>query len=213
MTIHDPDVVFTDVGLAVLGTGLAWMLKRRAAPGLLTSGGIVILLGLSVAALAGAVFHAIFTTGTTTLAGYLVWLPVPLAIAVVSSTLVYLAFRQVLPFAGESVVRLGVVMYGLAFIGSTVLVDESFGMIVRFYAPALLLFLVTAMIQRAKGQAGWGLLAGSFAVSAMAAAVQQAKLGIHPDYFDHNAVYHVFQGIALVLLYRGVRQAAAPFAA
>src|SRR5438552_19210437 len=35
--------------------------------------------------------------------------------------------------------------------------------------------------------------------------LQQANVSIHPVYFDHNAVYHVLQGIALVLLYRGFR--------
>ena len=28
-------------------------------------------------------------------------------------------------------------------------------------------------------------------------------MSIHPEHFDHNAVYHVLQGVALVLLYRG----------
>jgi hypothetical protein len=43
-------------------------------------------------------------------------------------------------------------------------------------------------------------------VSVAAAGLQQAGIGIHPAYFDHNAVYHVLQGIALVLLYLGFRK-------
>jgi hypothetical protein len=39
--------------------------------------------------------------------------------------------------------------------------------------------------------------------SILAALLQQARVSIHPVYFNHNAVYHVVQGIALVLLYRG----------
>jgi hypothetical protein len=35
--------------------------------------------------------------------------------------------------------------------------------------------------------------------------VQQARISLHPEHFDHNAVYHVLQGVALVLLYRGFR--------
>src|SRR5262249_37764067 len=38
-----------------------------------------------------------------------------------------------------------------------------------------------------------------------AAAAQQAKLGIHPKYFNHNALYHVIQGTALLLLFMTAR--------
>jgi hypothetical protein len=34
-------------------------------------------------------------------------------------------------------------------------------------------------------------------------------VSIH-EHFDHNAVYHVLQGVALVLLYRGFLRAEAP---
>jgi hypothetical protein len=32
-------------------------------------------------------------------------------------------------------------------------------------------------------------------------------VSIHPVYFNYNAVYHVVQGVALVLLYRGFLRA------
>jgi hypothetical protein len=44
-------------------------------------------------------------------------------------------------------------------------------------------------------------------MSAGAAMVQQARLAIHPVYFDHNAVYHVVQSIAVLFLYFGWRRA------
>jgi hypothetical protein len=43
---------------------------------------------------------------------------------------------------------------------------------------------------------------GSIAVSVVAALIQQARLTIHPHWFDHNDLYHVIQMIALWLLYR-----------
>ena len=39
-------------------------------------------------------------------------------------------------------------------------------------------------------------------VSIAGAFVQQARIGIHPDWFNHNDVYHVIQGGALWLLHR-----------
>jgi hypothetical protein len=50
------------------------------------------------------------------------------------------------------------------------------------------------------------LIAAGLIMSAGAAVLQQAKVSLHPDYFDHNAVYHVVQGIALVVLYLGFRR-------
>jgi hypothetical protein len=47
-------------------------------------------------------------------------------------------------------------------------------------------------------------------MSAAAAMLQQAKVAVHPVYFDHNAVYHVVQAIALVFLYFGWRRAPLP---
>jgi hypothetical protein len=50
---------------------------------------------------------------------------------------------------------------------------------------------------------GWALVALGLTVSAAAALLQQTRVALHPVYFDHNAVYHVVQGAAVVLLYLG----------
>ena len=98
--------------------------------------------------------------------------------------------------------------YAAAFAAVVLLVDESFGTIVRFYGPSLVLFLIAAAWQAMRSRsAGWTLIAASFPVSILAAVLQQARVSIHPEHFDHNAVYHVVQGVALVLLYRGFLRA------
>ena len=38
--------------------------------------------------------------------------------------------------------------------------------------------------------------------------LQQLEIALHPVYFDHNAVYHVVQAAALVLLFLGFRRTA-----
>ena len=42
---------------------------------------------------------------------------------------------------------------------------------------------------------GWGII--GLVLTFVAAGVQQAALGVHPRYFDHNALYHLIQGLAL----------------
>jgi hypothetical protein len=205
MTIHEPDVALTDLALAILGGYFGWRL-RAILPGRLIMG------GLASAALFGAIFHAFFPAKTATLPGRLAWAPVVLSIVTVAATLLWLAIELLLPRLPPLLTRVILMVYCLTFAGVALLVDDSFGGIVRFYGPALLLILIAATLQAARTRSlGWRLIAGGFAISILAAVLQQARVSLHPRYFNHNAVYHVVQGVALVVLYFGfVRAAEAP---
>jgi hypothetical protein len=43
------------------------------------------------------------------------------------------------------------------------------------------------------------------ALTFVAAAVQQLRIAIHPVYFNHNALYHVIQAGALLLIFVAAR--------
>jgi hypothetical protein len=207
VSIHDPDVVFTDLGLAILAGWLAWRLATAPGRGALPRAGAVLLGGLASAAFWGAVFHAFFPEDTATLPGFIAWIPVALSILVVGATLLELSLRLLAPRLPHSIRRVLVATYAAAFAVVVLLVDESFSSIVRFYAPPLVLFLVAAVQQAIRSaSAGWALIAVAFTVSAGAAVLQQAQVSIHPVYFDHNAVYHVVQAVAVVLLYLGFQR-------
>jgi hypothetical protein len=207
MRIHDPDVVVTDLALALLGAVLAWRLARDPRKPFLTSAGITIMVALASAAFFGAVFHAFFPGDTTSRAAFLAWIPVSLSIVVVSGTLLALGLWVLLPQLSRPVRRVLLTGYSIAFAFVVVFVDESYEMIVRFYAPTLVLFLVAALREAIRRRdAGWRLLAIAFAMSIAAAFVQQARIALHPQVFDHNALYHVIQGAALVVLYVGFRR-------
>ena len=78
----------------------------------------------------------------------------------------------------------------------------------RFYLPPLILFLVAAGHQAIRNRnAGWAGIALGLLISVGAALLKQRKVSIHPLYFDHNAVYHVVQSVAIVFLYPGFRRA------
>jgi hypothetical protein len=44
----------------------------------------------------------------------------------------------------------------------------------------------------------------------MGAAVQQLRIGLHPAYFNHNALYHLVQAVALALVFAACRDLLAP---
>jgi hypothetical protein len=205
--IHDPDVVFTDLGLAILAAWLGWRLWAGTGPGTLARAGVLLLGGLASAAFWGAIFHAFFPANTATLPGFIAWIPVSLSILVVGATLLAVSLRLLAPRLTPTIRRSLVAVYAAAFAAIVLLIDESFSTIVRFYGPPLVLFLVAAARQAIRGaSAAWTLIAVAFTVSASAAVLQQAEVSIHPVYFDHNAVYHVVQAVAVVLLYLGFRR-------
>jgi hypothetical protein len=207
LAIHDPDVVFTDLGLAILAAWLGWRLWARTGPGTPARAGVLLLGGLASAAFWGAIFHAFFPANTATLAGFIAWIPVSLSILVVGATLLAVSLRLLAPRLTPRIRRALVAVYAAAFAAVVLLIDESFSTIVRFYGPPLLLFLVAAARQAIRrASAAWTLIAVAFTVSAGAAVLQQAEVSIHPVYFDHNAVYHVVQAVAVVLLYLGFQR-------
>jgi hypothetical protein len=211
VTILDPDVAFTDLGLALLGGYLGWRLWRAPGPHMLLRTGTVLMGGLASAALWGAVFHAFFPAGTATLPGFLAWVPVVLSIVVAASAMLELSLRLLLPRIEFRVRRSIVATYAVVFAVVVLLVHESFSSIVYFYTPALILLLIAAGQQALRSRdAGWTLITTGLILSAGAAMLQQAKVSVHPVYFDHNAVYHVVQAIALVFLYFGWRRAPLP---
>jgi hypothetical protein len=204
VTIHEPDVVFTDLGLAVLGGYFGWRLWRLPEHSLARTGA-VLMLGLASAAFFGAIFHAFFPDDTATSAGFLAWIPVSLSIVVAASAMLELALRLLVPALSTSTRGLIVGLYLAIFAVVVLFVDESFESIVRFYVPALLLFLLGALREALRRHRGWTAVAVGLLLSVGAALLQQARVALDPRYFDHNAVYHVFQSIALVFLYIGFR--------
>jgi hypothetical protein len=204
ITIHEPDVVITDLALAALGAWFGWRLwtgRRRTC----SKSGSILILGLGSAAFWGAVFHAFFPEETATRAGFIAWIPVSLSIVVAAAAMLDMALRILLPGMAHGVRLLLLATYAAGFAAVVLLVDESFSSIVRFYVPALLLFLAGAGLQAVRSGSGWSWIIAGLLVSVGAALMQQAEVSLDPRYFDHNAVYHVLQSIALVILYHGFR--------
>lgn len=196
--MHEPAVVLTDLLLAALG---AWLASR------LTGRGRIILAALASAAFWGAVFHAFFPGRTATAPGYLAWLPVAFSIMTVAAALLDMTAAILVPRVSPPTRRIVIAGYCVAFAGVVLLIDESFSMLVRLYGPILLLALGAAAFAALRRRSGrWALVAAGLALSAGAALLQQARVALHPVYFDHNAVYHVVQAAALVVLYLGFHE-------
>jgi hypothetical protein len=83
------------------------------------------------------------------------------------------------------------------------------------YLPSTL-FLLFALLATYRHRPDRGIRWGvtGLALTLVAAVVQQARVGIHPVYFNHNALYHVIQGAALGMIFvaaRSISRAWPPF--
>lgn len=84
-----------------------------------------------------------------------------------------------------------------------VFVTDSFSIAIANYLPSTL-FLIAAFFASYRSGAGTSVAIGlcGLLLTLVAAAVQQARLALHPTYFNHNALYHLLQAIALFLIFR-----------
>jgi hypothetical protein len=87
-------------------------------------------------------------------------------------------------------------------------VRRDFLIAILGYFPALI-FIGAGFLLAYRRRKRVALLIGFLGICLMlfAAAAQRAKLGIDPRYFDHNALYHLLQAIALFMVFLAAREA------
>jgi hypothetical protein len=204
LTIHEADVALTDIGLALLGGWIAWQLWRQPSRREVQEDGARINAGLAVAALCGAIYHAFFPAIDGVRGGRPVWLATTTAIALATASMLTLGMRLLLPLVPRRALFAAILV--VAFVGTIAFLDPSYRTVVLFYGPVLLLLLIAAVRQaRRTGASGWWSIVAGLVLSIVAAGLQQARVALHPVYADHNALYHLVQAVALIVLHRGLR--------
>jgi sugar phosphate permease len=133
----------------------------------------------------------------------LLWSLTLLAIGVTAAVMLALAAHLAL---GRARGRRAASLTGALWVAYALVVVSGyreFYVAIAAYLPAMLL-LMAALAKRWLQRRTLGVSAGlaGMLLALVGAAGQQAGIGLHPVYFDHNAVYHVVQAFALYLLYR-----------
>jgi hypothetical protein len=190
--VSEPAVALTDWLLTLECVAFALFL-RGAVAGFFAS--------LALASLLGGAVHGFFPEGAG-IAHLVLWRGALLALGAAAAC----AGRVALDLLGSRP-RLGLVWGAFAAYAAVVLAGfDAFGIAIVAYLPAVVLLLAgfarAALITRDPriALAAWGLglvIAGS--------AAQQLRIAIHPTRFDHNAVYHLVQSVALLLVFLGAR--------
>lgn len=202
MTLLEPAVSLTDFGLAIETTLFAVLLAR----GPTSHRGerrwwILFFASLALASLLGFVTHGLFADKSLPLYRQL-WGATLLSIGFMA--LAATALAALLMFGSHTATRIVwsaaslLAPYSVAVMAGY----HHFGLAVAAYTPAMVFLLAAFVRQFRKYSARYWLVGISgLLLTAIAAAIQQLGVGLHPEHFNHNALYHVIQALALWLLY------------
>jgi len=199
-------VTLTDYGLVLECVTLAFLLSRQntKATGL-RNWFIVFFCALGFSAFMGGTAHG-FIYDKTSLLHTVVWDLTLIGIGVVSLA----AWMVGLILSSSSNVRQWLSSFVIAvfivYCGVVIQKMNTFLVAIVFYLPATL-FLFTVFLLRYLKQRRLFLLSGfsGLLLTIVAAGIQQSGYGLRPIWFDHNALYHLIQAVAILLLFHAAR--------
>jgi hypothetical protein len=210
IVLHEPDVALTDWFLAGECLLFAVLLLRMRTGTIARTLSVTLFLSLMLASILGGMYHGFFPLKTTTAGGWWIWIGTMFSIGLTSASLLVLSLNMIRPAFTKTALTLATIALA-GYIYWITAVSHEFLIAVLFYLPMLLLFLAV-LVRRLFAQKDRSVIAGICSVFLMliAAGVQQLHIGLHPQYFNHNALYHVIQAIALLLLFITIKSLIRP---
>ena len=204
--ITEPDVTFADYALAIECALFSYLLYRRGDREQPLRAWFALFFGsASVAALTGGTVHGFFLDVTTV--GYAILWPATLLAIGLAALAAWgigarIQFSEPLARWITLVAAVQFVVYGVVVF----FVTQEFLAAVLDYLPAAV-FLAMAFAAAYKRGRERPVLVGlaGLMLTFVAAGVQQGGLALHPLYFNHNALYHVIQAVALFMIFWGAR--------
>lgn len=196
----EPDVTLTDYALALECALFAYLLGRQhVADRALKIFSLLFFEALVVASFCGGTVHGFFPPGT--MAYEILWRGTLVSVGVVA--LASWSIGACLVLSGELKTRV-ISAAGIFFLGYAIYVigiDQRFVAAIIGYLPSTL-FLLGCFLSLAKqGRRGGGLGVTGVVLTLAASGLQQAGVGFHPVYFNHNAVYHLVEAVALWVIF------------
>jgi hypothetical protein len=194
----------TDYGLAIECALLAAFLYRTPTTAVpLRFYFVAFFCAVGLAALLGGTDHGFLLDKTTRLRA-IVWKGTLLAIGL-SALAAWQAGALLIAPTPARWIRAGTVVVFIGYLFA-VARSDAFLVAIVHYLPAVMFLLAVFGWRYLRGQEQhylWGVVA--LLLMFVAAGVQQARIGLHPVLFNHNALYHLIQAVALLLLFYAAR--------
>ncbi|NIO08208.1 MAG: hypothetical protein GTO40_09475 [Deltaproteobacteria bacterium] len=200
--ITEPDVTLTDYLIALESALFTYLLIGH--------GGQVAALGLwfavffgsvSLAAVAGGTVHGFFLD-TSTLGYRVLWPLTLIAIGVTALSAWAIGARVYFSPKVAFWITVGAFILFAGYCLVVFFITQSFFVAVIHYLPATV-FLTVVFLMVYWGGRETPVFIGlvGLLLTFVAAGVQQGGLSLHPIYFNHNALYHLIQAVALFMIF------------
>lgn len=202
--VTEPDVTFTDFFLALECLIFAFLILKygkHSQP--LRNWFFLFFVSIAISALTGGIVHGFFndrqTLGYTTL-----WPATLIAIGFTAFTIWVIASH--ISFSTEltqRITRIAALSF-LVYCFIVVFFVQAYLIAIVYYLPAVVFLLIIMTLAYRRYRANRILVAiFGLVLGLIAAVIQQGKIGLHPVYFNHNALYHVVQSVALFMIFLG----------
>jgi hypothetical protein len=197
----EPDVTLTDYGLFVECVAFAWLIAKGPANVIgLQRWTVLFFVFTALAALFGGTVHGFYTVESGI--GRVLWKISMLAIGATALTAwaigAHLSFGR---HRRHFILWIAATLSAL-YAAVIVFVTDEFWIAVAGYLPAAMFLFAGFLGAAIRSRASWARLgAWGLVLSFAAAAIQQLRIALHPVYFNHNALYHLVQAVALALLF------------
>jgi hypothetical protein len=207
----EPDVAITDYLLALECALFVGLLYRRDSLSRAIRDSFALFFASSaIAAIAGGTVHGFFNEPSSA-TGDRLWRFTMLAVGFSAfalwSLFALLLFRR----GASNAIRIIAVIELLAYAVFVLTAKRTFRVAIADYVPPTVMLFIALLVLYAREREP-ALLAGAvgLALGIGASVLQQQHVGVHPVYFNHNAVYHLLQAVAFFLVFRTAGHVASP---
>jgi hypothetical protein len=201
----EPDVAITDYLIAIEAAIFAALIYRSADASADLRGPFVLFFSATAAAAAaGGTVHGFFARASAG-PGRALWRLTMLALGVAAFA-AWLIGARMLSGGLATIVEWLAGAVALVYAAVVLTLDDRFAIAIVHYLPPALFLLIVFVLRLFDGGAGAFAGAGGMLLTFAAALVQQRQVALHRVYFNHNAVYHAIQAVAMGLLFWSAKQ-------
>ncbi len=199
VTLLEPDVALTDLLLAIESAMLAVFSWRRSSSSALRASTTVFFAALGLSALLGGIHHGLLVPGSPS--SELVWRLTLAALGFVALAEWVIATGLIAPRWLRTVTIVAFVECVLYLAWVPGRHPEFRFAIINYVPPTILLLAAFTLLLIRRRALPPALGAAGIVLTFIAAWIQQSRLSLEPLHLSYNALYHLVQAIALVLLF------------
>jgi hypothetical protein len=192
ISMHEPAVAVTDFILAAECAVFTVLAARRLVRGSYRTWVLAFFASIAVGALLGGMAHAWFFDESVTARA--VWVATMIAVGMTAMACWVLGAevlqKRWVPLRASAVAAF------VVYVGFVLAGWRAYKFVIADYLPAAIFLLIASLIARR-----WVMAVGLM-MTFGAAAIQVARIALPP--LDHNALYHVVQAAALLLMFVGL---------